>query len=107
MLTATFNVATYAPFVDPVNDPVNDLITDAVMEVFPQSAIDSQSFKGDACGNPTDQSLHFLYYHTNLFDRLLNDTDWRAHHAEISAEYMGEAMVPKPVDDWTLDDFIA
>ena len=103
MLTATYNVGTYAPFMD----PINDLITDQVMEVFPQSAIDSQSFEGDLYGIPTDLGVHFLYYRTDLIDQLLSDADWQARYAEISAEYTAEAMVPKPVDDWTWDDYIA
>jgi multiple sugar transport system substrate-binding protein len=75
--------------------------------VFPQSAIDAQSFEGDVYGIPTDLSLHFLYYRTDLMDQLLSDTDWQARYAEISAEYLGEAMAPKPVDEWTWDDYLA
>ncbi|MCP4383638.1 MAG: extracellular solute-binding protein, partial [Hyphomicrobiales bacterium] len=52
MLTATYQVGKYAPFMT----PINDLITDDVMTVFPQSAIDSQSYEGDVYGIPTDLS---------------------------------------------------
>ncbi len=103
MLTATYNVGAYAPFME----PINDLITEDVMNVFPQSAIDAQSFDGDVYGIPTDLSLHFLYYRTDLMDQLLSDADWQARYAEISAEYLGEAMAPKPVDEWTWDDYLA
>ncbi|MCP4382130.1 MAG: extracellular solute-binding protein, partial [Hyphomicrobiales bacterium] len=93
----------YAPFMT----PINDLITDDVMTVFPQSAIDSQSYEGDVYGIPTDLSLHFLYYRTDLIDELLSNDDWKAKYGEISQEYMGEAMEPKAPADWTWDDFIA
>ena len=103
MLTATYNVGKYAPFMV----PIDDLITDDVMKVFPQSAIDSQAYEGKVYGIPTDLSLHFLYYRTDLIDELLSNDAWKAKYAEISKEYMGQAMAPKMPADWTWDDFIA
>ena len=103
MLTATYNVGKYAPFMV----PINDLITADVMKVFPQSAIDSQSFEGKVYGIPTDLSLHFLYYRTDLIDKLLSDDAWKAKYEEISEKYMGTKMEPKQPDDWTWNDFIA
>ncbi|MCP4383637.1 MAG: extracellular solute-binding protein [Hyphomicrobiales bacterium] len=103
MLTATYQVGKYAPFMT----PINDLITDDVMTVFPQSAIDSQSYEGDVYGIPTDLGVHFVYYRTDLIDELLGNDDWKAKYAEISQEYMGKAMEPKMPADWTWDDFIA
>jgi multiple sugar transport system substrate-binding protein len=67
----------------------------------------SQSYEGDVYGIPTDLSLHFLYYRTDLIDELLGNDDWKAKYGEISQEYMGKAMEPKMPADWTWDDFIA
>ena len=103
MLTATYNVGKYAPFMV----PIDDLITDDVMKVFPQSAIDSQSFDGHVYGIPTELGVHFIYYRTDIFDELLSNDAWKAKYAEISKEYMGKAMEPKMPVDWTWDDFIA
>ena len=72
MLTATYNVGKYAPFME----PINDLIDDDLMSVFPQSAIDSQSFEGNFYGIPTDLGVHFLYYRTDLMDELMSNADW-------------------------------
>jgi ABC-type glycerol-3-phosphate transport system substrate-binding protein len=103
MLTATYNVGKYAPFMV----PIDDLITPDVLKVFPQSAIDSQSYDGHVYGIPTDLSLHFLYYRTDLINQLLSDDAWKAKYEEISQKYMGQKMDPKQPSDWTWDDFIA
>ena len=103
MLTATYNVGKYAPFMV----PIDDLITDDVLKVFPQSAIDSQAYDGHVYGIPTDLSLHFLYYRTDLIDQLMSDDAWKAKYEEISEKYMGTKMEPKMPDAWTWDDFIA
>ncbi len=103
MLTATYNVGKYAPFMV----PIDDLITDDVLKVFPQSAINSQAYEGHVYGIPTDLSLHFLYYRTDLIDKLLSDDAWKAKYEEISEKYMGTKMEPKKPDDWTWDDFMA
>ena len=103
MLTATYNIGKYAPFMV----PIDDLITPEVLKVFPQSAIDSQSYNGHVYGIPTDLSLHFLYYRTDLIDKLLSDDAWKAKYEEISQKYMGTKMEPKKPDDWTWNDFIA
>ena len=59
------------------------------LKVFPQSAIDSQSYDGHVYGIPTDLSLHFLYYRTDLIDQLLSDDAWKAKYEEISREVHG------------------
>jgi multiple sugar transport system substrate-binding protein len=103
MLTATYNVGKYAPFME----PINDLIDDDLMSVFPQSAINSQSYDGNFYGIPTDLGVHFLYYRTDLIDELLSNAGWQTKYGEISKEYLGAAMQPKAPDDWTWDDFMA
>ncbi|MEQ8695491.1 MAG: extracellular solute-binding protein, partial [Bauldia litoralis] len=103
MLTATYNVGKYAPFMN----PIDDLITEDVLKVFPQSAIDSQAFDGKVYGIPMDLGLHFLYYRTDLIDELLSNDEWKAKYGEISEEYLGTKMEPKMPDAWTWDDFIA
>jgi multiple sugar transport system substrate-binding protein len=103
MLTATYNVGQYAPFMS----PIDDLITDDVRAVFPQSAIDSQSFGGHVYGIPTDLGVHFNYYRTDLMDKLNSDADWKAKYEEISKKYLGKQLEPKQPSDWTWDDYIA
>ena len=48
MLTATYNVGKYAPFMV----PINDLVTDDVMKVFPQSAIELAGLRGQGLRHP-------------------------------------------------------
>ena len=103
MLTATYNVGKYAPFMT----PINDLINDEVLSTYPQGAIDTQSYEGNVYGMPTDLSLHFLYYREDLINELLSNAAWKAKYAKISEEYLGTAMVPKPADQWSWDDFSA
>ncbi len=103
MLTATYNIGKYAPFMT----PIDDLATDAVKTTFPKAALDSQSYEGHLYGIPTDLSLHFLYYRKDLIDQLLSDDAWKAKYREISEENLGKAMDPKAPADWTWDDYIA
>lgn len=103
MLTSTYDIGRYAPFMD----PINDLIDDKVFEIFPPNAIETQSFNGDVYGIPNDLSLHFLYYREDFFDRLLSDADWQAQYEKISEERLGQKLSPKHPSEWAWDDYLA
>lgn len=103
MLTTTYSVGQYAPFMV----PINDLVTDEVKATFPQSALDSQSFEGNLYGIPTDLSVNFIYYRTDLIDQLMSDAAWQEKYKEIAKAELGKDLEPKMPDDWTWDDFIA
>jgi len=103
MLTATYNVGQYAPFMS----PIDDLITPDVKKVFPQSAIDSQSFNGHVYGVPTDLGVHFNYYRTDLMNQLMTDPKWKMEYETISKKYLGAQLEPKKPEDWTWDDYNA
>jgi multiple sugar transport system substrate-binding protein len=102
MLTATYNVGKYAPFMD----PIDDLVTDDMHKVFPQTAFDTQSYQGHVYGIPTDLSLHFIYFRKDLIDQLLKDDSWKKKYAEITKAKLGKELQPKAPADWTWDDFI-
>lgn len=103
MLTTTYNVGQYAPFMT----PIDDLVTDEVRATFPQSALDSQSYGGHLYGIPTDLSVNFIYYRTDLFDQLMSDDAWKARYTEIAREKLGMDLEPKMPEDWNWDDFVA
>lgn len=103
MLTTTYNVGQYAPFMT----PIDDLVTDQVKNTFPQSALDSQSFGGHLYGIPTDLSVNFIYYRRDLFDQLMSDDAWKAKYREIAKQELGMDLEPKVPADWTWDDFVA
>lgn len=103
MLTATYNIGKYAPFME----PIDDVATDAVKATFPKSAFDTQSYEGHLYGIPTDLSLHFTYYRKDLIDQLLKDEAWKKKYSEIAKDKLGLDLQPKAPADWTWDDFIA
>ena len=103
MLTSTYDIGRYAPFMD----PINDLIDDEVYEVFPANAIETQTFDGNVYGVPNDLSLHFLYFREDYIDQLLTDDAWKTRFEEISEERLGAKMAPKHPSEWTWDDYIA
>ncbi|MCX5513323.1 ABC transporter substrate-binding protein [Kaistia algarum] len=103
MLTATYDVGLYAPFMT----PIDDIVTPAVYDVISKNAIETQRYEGKVYGIPTDLSLHFLYYRKDLIEKLLTDDAWKAKYGEISEEILGTKMEPKKPDDWTWDDYIA
>ena len=103
MLTSTYDVGLYAPFMT----PIDDLVTDKVYDVISKNAIETQKYEGKTYGIPTDLSLHFLYYRKDLIDQLNTDPAWKAKYEEISEKILGTKMSPKPADQWTWDDYIA
>ena len=86
MLTATYSLGKYAPFMTPINDMIND----EVLSTFSQGAIDTQTYNGTVYGMPTDLSLHFLYYREDLINELLSNSSWQETYAKISEEYLSQ-----------------
>ena len=103
MLTSTYDIGRYAPFMD----PINDLIDDEVYKIFPANAIETQTFDGNVYGVPNDLSLHFLYYREDFIEQLLTDADWQARYEQISEERLGARMTPKHPSEWNWDDYLA
>tara|TARA_B100000780_G_scaffold158297_1_gene110702 strand:- start:4659 stop:5984 length:1326 start_codon:yes stop_codon:yes gene_type:complete len=103
MVTATYDIGRYAPFMA----PIDEIIDDKIYNVFPPNVMATQSFNGKVYGIPNDLSLHFLYYRQDYIDQLLTDPDWIAKYEKISVENLGKKMSPKHPDDWSWDDYIA
>lgn len=98
---ATYSIGRYAPFMTPV-----DLGPQAAT-TFGESVLATMQFDGKQYGVPTDLSLHFLYYRTDLIDALLADPEAATRYAEIAQEHLGEALTPKKPDEWTWKDWAA
>jgi len=102
-LVTTYTLGRYVPFLA----PIGGYLDDAVAERFAPVALNSLAMAGEQYGVPTDISLHFTYYRTDLIDQLLEDEAWQATYAEISEEHLGEAMQPKAPEDWSWEDYAA
>lgn len=100
-LIATYSIGKYAPFMEPVT------LSDEAESVFGETVLQTMQFDGQQYGVPTDLSLHFLYYRTDLIDELLADEAAKAKYSEIAQEYLGEALAPKSPEEWTWRDFVA
>lgn len=100
-LTATYAVGRYAPFMDPLNLPA------AAHETFSDGVLKTMQFEGKQYGIPTDLSLHFMYYRTDLIAKLLSDPAWQAKYTEIAKAKLGKDLKPKDPDQWTWDDWAA
>ncbi len=98
-LTATYAIGRYAPYMDTVTLDSN--------EAFDDSVLATMQFEGKQYGVPTDLSLHFMYYRSDLIDKLLNDEGWKKLYAEISQEHLGKPMMPVHPDEWTWEDYTA
>ena len=66
-LLATYSIGRYAPYMKPIT------LSDEAEDVFGASVLTTMQFEGKQYGVPTDLSLHFLYYRTDLIEALLND----------------------------------
>lgn len=100
-LIATYSIGRYAPFMEPVT------LSDEAGAVFGDTVLSTMQFDGQQYGVPTDLSLHFLYYRSDLIEALLADDAARARYAEIAQEHLGEALEPKDPSEWTWRDFVA
>lgn len=100
-LLATYSIGRYAPYMTPV------VLSDNAVEVFGESVLQTMQFEGKQYGVPTDLSLHFLYYRTDLIEELLSDTSQHQKYGDISEQYLGTRLQPKDPDGWTWQDFAA
>jgi multiple sugar transport system substrate-binding protein len=102
-LVTTYTLGRYAPFLE----PVGGTLPPDTKQRFAPVALDSLAFQGQQFGVPTDISLHFTYYRTDLIDRLLKDKGWQAKYAELARKHLGKELQPKVPDQWTWDDWMA
>lgn len=102
-LVTTYTLGRYAPFLE----PLDQYLDPGVADHFAPVALDSLSADGSIYGIPTDISVHFAFYRTDLIDELMTNPDWQARYSEIAAEHLGEARDPVDPGDWTWDDYIA
>lgn len=100
-LLATYSIGRYAPFMEPV------ALGDEAQGVFGDSVLATMQFDNQQYGVPTDLSLHFMYYRTDLIESLLADETGKARYAEISAEYLGKPLEPKLPEEWSWEDYAA
>jgi multiple sugar transport system substrate-binding protein len=100
-LLATYSVGRYAPFMSPIE------LSPEAESVFGAPVLATMQFDGAQYGVPTDLSLHFLYYRTDLIDELLADPEAQAKYTTIAQERLGLDLAPKNPDEWTWDDFAA
>ncbi|MDD1779909.1 sugar ABC transporter substrate-binding protein [Enterovibrio sp. ZSDZ35] len=96
-LTATYSLGRYAPYMEPITLTSNDAYDDKVLA--------TMQYDGKQYGVPTDLSLHFMYYRTDLMDKLLSDPDWQAQYKAIAKEHFGKEMMPVSPEAWTWDDY--
>ncbi|HWU28664.1 MAG TPA: extracellular solute-binding protein [Microbacterium sp.] len=97
--TATYNVGQFSASLD----ALDGIDTSAYFPV----AVDGLKYNDKLYALPLDVSNHFLYYRTDLLDALASDPAQTAKYAEISKKVVGEALVPKKPEDWSMDDFKA
>ncbi len=100
-LIATYSIGRYAPFMEPVT------LSDEAASVYGDAVLSTMQFDGAQYGVPTDLSLHFLYYRTDLIEAMLADEAARETFEEISEQYLGKALSPRQPDEWTWEDYAA
>jgi multiple sugar transport system substrate-binding protein len=102
--TASYYVGRQEPALDPITSVVPNI---GDTGVFTTAALDSLTIGDTRYGVPLDVSLHFLYYRTDLIDKLMSDSAWQEKYKAISKEKLGTEMSPKPIEEWSWDDFKA
>jgi multiple sugar transport system substrate-binding protein len=100
-LLATYALGRYAPFMDPITLPAS------AKDTFSDKVLATMQYDGKQYGIPTDLSLHFMYYRSDLIEKLLTDAEWKKAYGEISEKYLGKKLEPKDPDAWTWEDWMA
>lgn len=100
-LIATYSIGRYAPFMKPVD------LGPGATDLFGKSVLSTMQYEGKQFGVPTDLSLHFMYFRSDLIDGLLKDKAAQAQYAAIAKKYLGQELSPKAPNDWTWDDYAA
>lgn len=100
-LLATYSIGRYAPFMEPIE------LSGEAGAVFGDSVLATMQFDGKKYGVPTDLSMHFLYYRSDLIKELLSSEDAAKTYADIAEENLGKRMQPKHPDEWTWEDYAA
>lgn len=96
---ASYNVGQFAASLDPLSS------IDA-SNYFPV-AVDGLKYEGKQYALPLDVSNHFLLYRTDLINALLNDPAQKTAYEAIALKATGQALAPKPADQWDWNDFKA
>ncbi|WP_425052401.1 extracellular solute-binding protein [Psychromarinibacter sp. S121] len=100
-LLATYSIGRYAPYMEPIT------LSGEAEGVFGDTVLSTMQFEGAQYGVPTDLSMHFLFFRSDLMEELMGDEDAKATYAAISEEYLGTAMEPVAPDAMTWEDFAA
>ncbi|UAB72638.1 extracellular solute-binding protein [Vibrio sp. SCSIO 43132] len=96
-LTATYSLGRYSPYMEPITLTSNEAYDDKVLA--------TMQYQGKQYGVPTDLSLHFMYYRSDLIDQLLSDDDWKKEYRAIAKKTFGKEMDPVNPQNWTWDDY--
>jgi multiple sugar transport system substrate-binding protein len=98
--TASYIIGQHAPYLDSLKGKVT-------FDRYLKSSVDSLTMNGEPLAVPMDVSNHFLFYRTDLIEKLLSDASWQAKFKEVSKKAVGQELAPKDPKDWSWDDFIA
>jgi multiple sugar transport system substrate-binding protein len=102
--TASYYVGRAQDALDPITDAVPNI---KEAGVFIPSSLESLAIGGNYYGLPLDVSLHFMYYRTDLIEKLMTDQAWKDKYTAIAKDKLGLDLAPKPIDEWSWDDFKA
>jgi multiple sugar transport system substrate-binding protein len=98
--TASYIIGQHAPYLDALDGKVST-------KGYLKSSVDSLTMNGQTLAIPMDVSNHFLFYRTDLVQKLLSDAAWQSKYKEISQKVVGQSLTPKDPKDWNWDDFQA
>ncbi len=102
-LVTTYTLGSYAPY----QSPIGSYVSPSALNMFIPSALDTLKYKDSLYGIPTDISLHFLYYRTDLINKLMSDANWQAKYSQIAQSVLGRTLQPKDPANWDWYDYLA
>jgi multiple sugar transport system substrate-binding protein len=105
----TASYGNYTKFLEPLEEHFADPswnVTGGSLDTFIPSVVAALTKDDHVWCIPVDFSIHFLFYRTDLIDKLLSDPAWQAKYTALAEEHLGKSLSPKPPDQWDWDDFL-
>ena len=99
----TYTLGSYAPYLA----QIDSYATADAVKLFIPSTLDTLRLKGNLYGVPTEVSVHFLYYRSDLISRLQSDRSWAEKYSQIAKSVLGQDMTPQDPADWIWNDYLA
>ena len=107
IFTASYEVGSMAHYLDPIGHGAAGPGGNVNTSLFIPSTVNSLKVGGKLYAIPMDVSNQFLYYRSDLINKLLHNRQEQQLYTQLAAKYLHQHLVPKSPANWNWADFEA